>query len=115
MEDIPAYTLICEYACDILPMTCAQHLVYKDHVMFYANGKNSEEELILAPYNCSNWGPLINYDKTGNCATLRIVINRQIRVLIYSKQKIKKHEQLLYNYNSEVNEYPTKGFVDLKK
>jgi hypothetical protein len=42
IEDIPALTLICEYACDILPMTCAQRLVYKDHVMFYANGKNSE-------------------------------------------------------------------------
>lgn len=103
MEDIPINTLICEYACDILPMANAQNLVYKDHVMFYANGKDSEEELILAPYNCSNWGPLINYAEKGNCASLRTVIKRQIRVLIYSTQKIKKSEQLLYNYNSYVH------------
>jgi hypothetical protein len=58
--------------------------------MFYANGKNSKEELILAPYNCMNWGPFINHDNEGNCASLRIVINQQIRVLIYAKKKIKK-------------------------
>jgi hypothetical protein len=83
--------------------------------MIYANGKNSQEELMLAPYNCSNWGPLINHHDQGNCASLRIVINCRIRVLLYSKIKIKKGEQLLYNYNSDVNEYPTEGFSDLKK
>jgi hypothetical protein len=83
--------------------------------MFYANGKNSEEELILAPYNCMNWGPLINHHDVGNCNSLRIVINRRIRVLLYSKRKIIKGEQLLYNYNSSWNEYPTEGLVDMAK
>jgi hypothetical protein len=36
-------------------------------------------------------------------------------VLIYSKKKINAGEQLLYNYNLEVNEYPTQGFRDLTK
>ena len=55
MEDIPALTLICEYACDILPLTCAQRLTFKYHIMFYANGKNSEEELL-----CEHWHRFVN-------------------------------------------------------
>ena len=40
MEDIPALSLICEYACDILSMNCVQYLKYKDQVMLYANGND---------------------------------------------------------------------------
>jgi hypothetical protein len=88
LEVIPKMTLICEYAADILPSMVVKNLFYKEHIMIYTHGKDSRSELILTPFMCSNWGPLINHRDVGNCSSLRAIINGKIRVLIYSLRRI---------------------------
>jgi SET domain-containing protein len=63
---------------------------------------------MLAPFNYSNWVPLINCPnrdspKDQNCATIRIIIEGQIRVILYTTKAIKKGEELLYDYNGLMN------------
>jgi hypothetical protein len=62
IERIPKHVLICEYACDILPciFACSLSNDCRGKIMHYAYGKNGREELMLTPYMCSNWAPLIN-------------------------------------------------------
>jgi hypothetical protein len=44
--------------------------------------------------------PLINdLEKNNNCLAATAVIDKRIRVIIYSRRKIKKGEQLGYAYN----------------
>ena len=60
---------------------------------------------MLVPFNCSNWGPLLNCSilvegkSNHNCMSIRLLIKGIPRVLIYSNRMIKKGEELLYNYN----------------
>ena len=112
MERIPKMKLLCEYATDVIPAIEVVSSRWKDHVMCYGNGRTSREELMLAPLNCSNWGPLLNHSNRGNCGSLRVVIEGKIRLLLYSKKDIKAHEELLYNYNGFYSDYPTEGFED---
>jgi hypothetical protein len=64
--------------------------------MHYASGPTGKEELMLVPFNCSNWAPLINspnHDtpKDQNCASARIIIDGRIRVIIYTTRAIKSN------------------------
>lgn len=108
-------SFICEYAADIIPSAYCSHLTWKDHIMLLFQGKNSKEELVLAPINCSNWGPLLNHSEKGNCSTVRVIINDCVRVLMFATKNIKAGEELLYNYNNYYREFPTDEFEDLSK
>lgn len=92
-------TLICEYAADIVPNAYASKLKWKDHIMQYSHGRTSRQELILVPINHSNWGSLINHAEKSNCSTLRIVVQNQIRILIYSLERIPANSEIFINYN----------------
>jgi hypothetical protein len=56
--------------------------------MLYHHGATSEQELVLAPLNICNFGPLLNHSDDGNCASLRIIIDGSIRVLLYTTRKV---------------------------
>ena len=81
-------------------------------MMFYGNGETSHDELMLVPINCSSWCSLLNHHNKGNCASLRVVVDGRIRVLLYTKRVIRAGEELLYSYNGFYKGYPTEGFED---
>jgi SET domain-containing protein len=78
--------------------------------MLYHHGGTSGQELVLAPVNLCNFGPLLNHSEKGNYSSLRIIIDGSIRVLLYTTRKVAKGEELLYNYNGFYDEYPTDDF-----
>lgn len=84
--------------------------------MFYANGKDGISELVLSPFNYSNWSIFINHAPASksNCSSLRIIVDGIIRVIIYSNRNIKKGEQLLYDYNGFFEEVNTSAYKDLR-
>lgn len=110
LENIPKMCLLGEYAADIVPSVFTPHLKWKDHLMLYCHGETSKDELILAPINICNFGPLLNHSDDGNCASLRIIIDDSIRVLLYTTKKVEIGEELLYDYNGFHDEYPTAEF-----
>lgn len=58
---------------------------WNKHIMLYNHGETSARELILVPVRTCNWGPLINHRNDGNCGSVRLIIDKKIHVLIYSK------------------------------
>ena len=112
MEKIPKDTLICEYAGGILPTINESIFDWEDCNMTYVYGSTCSEELVIAPFNCFSYGPLLNHAKKGNCKSLKVVIDGKIRILIYTTKMIKADNELLYNYNGEMEEYDTEGFED---
>ena len=81
-------SLLGEYAADIVPSALCGQLRWKDHLMIYHQGATSEQELVLAPLNICNFAPLLNHSDDGNCASIRVIIDGSIRVLLYTKRKV---------------------------
>lgn len=75
--------------------------------MLYIQGPTSKEELVLVPINCSSWTGLINHSSRGNCAVVRVIVGNTVRVLLYARKNIEAGEELLFNYNSCFNQFPT--------
>jgi len=72
-------------------MTHWQFSRLKNYGMFYSNGKNGKEEMALIPFNCGGWGMFLNHASGNecNCGTLRILIDGQIRVIIYTLKRVR--------------------------
>jgi len=102
---IKAGTLICEYAGFLdylknLKDTKDLFTLFKTKKADYDRVINPEKFCNIARFiNCSD---NINED---NCGTIRILVNNQAKILIYSNKNIKINEELLYNYNGLSNDY----------
>lgn len=80
--------------------------------MLLIQGKTSKEEFVLAPINCSNWGSLLNHSANANCSSLRVIVDQEVKLLIYTTRKVQAGEELLINYNGYYDDFPTEGFED---
>ena len=92
MEQLPKNSLLCEYAADIVPSLFCSQLKWKEHIMLYIQGRTSQEEFVLAPVNCSNWGSLLNHSDKANCSTLRVIIDQSVRLILYTTKSIQPGE-----------------------
>lgn len=63
--------------------------------------------MLITVLKHASLGPLLNHSsKNQNCAIIRIYVGGLVRILIYTVKKIKKGEELCYNYNSGSSYYP---------
>lgn len=76
-------------------------------------GNSPKNSLIITVISVSSLGPLINHSDNPNCASLRCVINKEPKIIIYTLKSIKVGEQLTYSYNSGIGNYPTGDFIEL--
>jgi len=67
--------------------------------MLYS-GKNTPEDVYIAPKDYGGYIILINGKKKNKCnyKRIRAIIAGAIRVIIFTSQPIKKDEELLYEY-----------------
>jgi hypothetical protein len=121
--DIPEYTLLAEYCGEV--RTEADYHLYKhnDSVFELLQTGNQETSLNVVPERWSNIGRFfsgINNSVKGskkkdqNVRTMRCQMETQALVLLYTNRRIRKGDQLRFDYNeanTATGYYPTHNFV----
>ena len=121
-EDVPGFTLICEYAGEVHPARQSEYLfsTTKDSIMELVHAKRSVNSRIIDPDNHGNLARFIsgvnNYSEKSlqkqNVRSAKFDIDGRVHVLLYTFRRIKKGEYLYYDYNAGGSStYPTEEFV----
>lgn len=117
--DIPAFTLICEYAGEVIQ----QRRVFFDHdndsIMELLKAPSSADSLVIKPEVYSNIARFISgvnnhklesYRKI-NVNSVKLNIDGEAHIILYAARNIKQGEVLYYDYNRGGYEYPTDNFI----
>lgn len=101
-EDITPNVLIGEYASDLLHGFDLILTRKPDYITHYS-GSGGPKNIYLAPRDYCGMVPLVNGGKgiACNCSVWRIIFGGCLRVILVTNRKIKKGEELIYNYGLE--------------
>ena len=119
-DNIPIYTLICEYTGEVGHLRKNLFDVTNDSIFDLLKAPSSSQSLVVYPGNRSNIARFIsginNTDpkskKKINLLSSRYDIDGKIHILLYASRNIKKNETLYYDYNAGgYNAYPTQYFI----
>lgn len=117
--DIPAYTLICEYTGEVVPQRKVFFDNDNDSIMELLKAPSSVDSIVIKPTKYCNIARFIsginNYKsdsyKKINICCIKLNIDCQAHVILYSCRYIKSGEILYYDYNRGGYDYPTENFI----
>ena len=98
--------IVCEYIGDVVTLREVIRTDRKnDSLMEYKVGRNADETLFIKPTHYTNIARFINGinskgKKKPNVKSLRTTIQGKPSVILYTTQRIKEGESLVYDYNA---------------
>ena len=116
-NSIPALSLICEYAGQIVRYDPDDpDYIGDDSLMDYVSIE--DRDYVIWPVPMCNLGRFINginnskkSNNKENLKSMTFKLNGRVHIVLYAKRKIEKGEELMYNYNSgRLKEYKTSNF-----
>ena len=114
---IPALSLICEYAGQIVRYDPDDpDYIGDDSLMDYVSIE--DRGYVIWPVPMCNLDRFINginnskkSNNKENLKSMTFKLNGRVHIILYAKRKIEKGEELMYNYNSgRLREYKTSNF-----
>lgn len=114
IKSIPVHTLICEYTGSVVKKN--NSIKTEDSLFEYAIIRKGV--LVINPNPICNLGRFIsgvnNFKNSSkkNVESMKVMIEDEIRIILYAKRKIEKGEILYYDYNNDGKrfEYDTSDF-----